>query len=143
MTTQDQVSSLEQSKRLKESGVKQDSLFYWVKGTDGEWSIIIRKELNGTISYQKGEHISAYTVAELGEILPHFIKIKGVKYQLFESVSLGESDNPNSKRQWFMVYVNELDYTDNAPIPFLMHYNEADARAKMLIYLIENNLIKL
>ncbi len=44
-------------------------------------------------------------------------------------------------KQWFVVYANEEDYHDNAPIKIWMCHNEADARAKMLCYLLQNKLL--
>ena len=70
MSLEKQVCSLELAKRLRELGVKQESLFWWMyfeptpaKYHDGEYKI----------RYGKGnscwEHISAFTVAELLNML--------------------------------------------------------------------------
>lgn len=131
MKLEQQVCSLELAKKLKELGVKQESLFMWAPSKNG-YGMEIR--LKRKISFERSEFVySAYTVAELGEMLPQILKIKKIKYQLFVSVAVD--------KQWFVVYANEKDYSDNAPIKFMMCHNEADARAKMLVYLYENKLI--
>ena len=138
MNLETQVVSLELAKKLKNLGVKQESLAYFIcqeVGDNYDLHIFDNGEsVKKSFEMNKREIISAFTVAELGEILPQIIKIKSIKYQLFCSIGLD--------KQWFVVYVNEEDYHDNAPIKIIMCHNEADARAKMLIYLIENNLIK-
>ena len=148
MKLQDQVTNLELSRKLKKLGVEQESLFSWVreKITD-KWKLQPNIEWldffgRPPVRLKIIDRYFAYSVAELGEMLPHFIKIKKIRYQLFISVALGEMNNPNSSRQWFVVYSNEKDYSDNAPIKFMMCYNLADSLTKMLIYLLENGLIK-
>jgi len=128
------VTSLEISKKLKSLNIPQESKFYWSFYDGGN-----TKEYPGIISTNEANHgfkedlISAFLSSELGEMLPQILEIKGIKYQLFVSVALD--------KQWFVVYANEEDYHDNAPIRIIMRHNEADARAKMLIHLIENSII--
>jgi hypothetical protein len=108
MKLEDQVCSLELAKRLKELGVKQESLFYWVSIQGKyfiQYAIFVDSEYQSQLTY------SAFTVAELGEGLPEKV--------LFNEV-MGD------KRL--------SDFYDG---------NEADARAKMRIYLIENGLVKI
>lgn len=120
MTLKEQVTSLELSKRLKELGVKQESLFYWVKVRNG-FSLFYRYEDVFMRDSSDPEEYSAFTVAELGNILPVDYcmswKIPGLVWVCAENV---------------------YDYS-------LRFYSEteANARAKMLIHLIEKNLIKL
>jgi hypothetical protein len=130
MKLENQVVSLELAKRLKELGVKQESLFWWVDYTDGysepAWNLN-----SNHVGYKA--HLSAYTVAELGEMLPGDI---GRDWWL----DIWKSDD-----FWYVAYTEEReggghdflsDFLASSP-------TEADARAKMLIYLIENNLITL
>src|SRR5712671_5636785 len=69
-----QVCSLDLYRRLKELGVEQESVFYWctISGTnqaDLRPAIVwFGKELD--LGHVYGEEISAFTVAELGEMLP-------------------------------------------------------------------------
>jgi len=131
MKLEQQVVNLELSQKLKELGVKQESLFYW------NYNDAVPKQGwyldDENLAYPKEHTCHAYTGAELGEMLPQILKIKKIKYQLFVSVAVD--------KQWFVVYANEKDYSDNAPIKFMMCHNEANARAKMLIYLLENKFI--
>lgn len=137
MEIEKQVCSLELAKRLKELGSKQfGTLFAWAdtaiaKNKDGMWKFeprVCRNDFQADL-----EFIAAFSVAELGDMLPQILLLDGIRYQLFMSVAMD--------KQWFVVYANEKDYEDNAPIPFMMFHTEADARAKMLIYLLENKLI--
>lgn len=114
MKLEQQCCSLELAKKLKELGVKQESLFVWWVYDNGEADII-----DSSQKFEKGRikdfHFSAFTVAELGDMLPN----------TEECISRKE---PNEK-EWRCG--NQIEST------------EADARAKMLIYLLENNLITL
>lgn len=123
MTLEQQVISLELSKKLKEFGMKQESLFYWTQWVDKVVDVRGLEELS-LIGSHKGYRdyvklCSAFTVAELGEILPvnekpiKTYKRKDGKYFI----------------QWKLLQI--------------IADTEADARAKMLIYLLENNLITL
>jgi len=76
-----QVASLELSKKLKELGVKQESLFWWVELKDDKWGIVFKTDIgfyfkNGA-GYRYKDYgntsFSAFTVAELGEMLPDCI----------------------------------------------------------------------
>lgn len=152
MKLEDQVCSLELSKRLKELGVKQESLFYWGISefeTDKPEITLYRSQgeldsdkdiskLFGVWSYSdveigsfKDTH-SAFTVAELGEMLPK--RLVG--------------DHP----LWYLtVHCNDNYYsvdfeTFNGKIQKqfgCQDRNEANARAEMLIYLLEQKLISL
>jgi hypothetical protein len=73
-----QVVSLELAKKLKELGVKQESLFYWVHANGdgiGSWDQTI--PIISYIPKIENYHLtiaSAFTVAELGEMLPNGIQ---------------------------------------------------------------------
>lgn len=125
MTLENQVCSLELSKRLKELGVKQESLFAWQYFSDKEgWNI----GNVGLVPYKwiGNKSFSAFTVAELGEMLPHWI---GTPLNL----PFKANYYPENKAGWFGQVNAQGFFADT----------EANARAKMLIYLLENNLITL
>ena len=70
MKIEDQVCSLELAKRLKELGMKQDGNYFWESVGDGikSWhqlSLALICKYNGT-------EVAAFTVVELGEMLPGF-----------------------------------------------------------------------
>ena len=119
MKLEDQVCSLELSKKLKELGFKQESLWYWINMPEGiqcdegcsytpGWKIT----RVGTLSF---ETASAYTVAELGEMLP----------KIYKSFKHGNKWTCNA-------YMH---------IPAKNGRTEANARAKMLIYLKKEGLL--
>lgn len=117
MNLEDQVCSLELAKRLKELGVGQDSYFCWFKLKEkNDYSLSESWQIDDPVEF---DEISAFTVAELGEMLPSQRCIT-VRYQ--------------NKTGWrcrdlFKYY------------PIQKAHTEADARAKMRIYLLENDLI--
>lgn len=144
MPLEKQVCSLELSKRLKELGFKQESLFYWyqidenhalykvhvkTKSKEGLKALKLGDLVYGRDPYEKmcGEfiHYSAFTVAELGEMLPSSVKDYYWKYE----------------KNW---YENCIQYQDDNfhIIAEINDKNEANARAKMLIYLLKNGLLK-
>lgn len=133
MQLEKQVTSLKISKKLKELGVKQESLFWWANNpkTDGKGNFFDNWEIVApylsTEGYYGALDYSAFTVAELGEMLPDNGKLqlsvwkyKGWEYSYLKNRS-GQGDDET------LVIADER--------------NEANARAKMLIYLIDNKLI--
>jgi hypothetical protein len=149
MKLEDQVCSLELSKRLKELGVPQKSLFYWtdVAGyhelpelPQPEPMWIIVNPISGKDEMSE-DAISAFTVAELG--LPFSIQRQLGKGYVGagEWVHLFLHQYPPFEGQDFY----EVGYFAGGSV--LSHSEKADteanARAKMLIYLIENGLVKI
>lgn len=113
MKLEDQVVSLEQAKRLKELGVLQESCFYYNQ-YDNTVHLDIAKDHCG------GDERcwSAFTVAELGKMLP-----AGYKTTKGHSVFIVEG-------------------MPDEPFSIQRESTEADARAKMVIYLLEEGLLK-
>lgn len=125
MKLEDQVVSLELSKRLKELGVKQESLFYWNEKGSVEFA-----DPETFVGYTTD--VSAFTVAELGEMLPVTFAPFAAEIRL---------DCRKAHSGW-CCYYRELANEERI-FTATDAYTEADARAKMLIYLLENNLITL
>lgn len=113
MPLEQQVCSLELSRKLKELGVKQESLYYWQVHPEKE---PILADMFGT---------SAFTVAELGEMLE--INQYRMEIDKYKGVYL----------------CRMVDVSKKEAIWETKEKNEANARASMLIYLLENNLITL
>lgn len=148
MKLEQQVASLELSKRLKELGVEQESLFYHFgtnktaddsavsflnKATVPDGFIIAQNYLQLSdypCNRPNGEKYSAFTVAELGELLPHKLDCQS------DSINAGWISSQkhiiNNEVKWDCCYVGKnIEWSDT----------EADCRAKMLIYLLENKLV--
>lgn len=123
MNQEQQVCSLELAKRLMELGVKQESYFTWVGEELWDTTMLSDYETPRT----SRERISAFTVAELGEMLPG--NFNGL-YTRFQKGLMGN--------RWFAtlhkVNGNRQQHQEEEK-------TEADARAKMLIHLLENKLI--
>lgn len=119
MKLEQQVVSLELAKKLKELGVRQESFFYW-KSDESEPYLVHK---SSRYYYSKGKLLaSAFTVAELGEMLPR-------EYFTFRTI--------NEKGRGYFCSDNlELTGDNWAEAP-----TEADARAKCLIYLIEQDYL--
>lgn len=112
-----QVCTAQLGKRLMELGVKSPSDFYWITHRNGD---VEYYELKHGEPHPVQVWVPAYTVAELGLMLPRgFGSGRPFGKDLFEC--------------WPMFY---------AKVPEDHEVNEADARAKMLIYLIETGAIE-
>jgi hypothetical protein len=125
------VCSIELAKRLKELGVRQSSLWYWVqKGIGGTSRFADPELIYCEEMFQYEREWSAYTVAELGTMLPFtFSTLRTLPGNL---VRLIYDDSR-------MMYTREA-----SGIGFANYDSgtEADARAKMLIELIEREKVK-
>ena len=134
MKLEDQVCSLELAKRLKELGVRKDSIFYWLEKPfrinvkeNGEQEMI---EWETQLAFPPYSYIasdvkvySAFSVGELGEMLP-----------------LGKlAASSKDESGWYMQVIAPIEkWKEMYPCK-----NEADARAKMLIHLIEQGIVKI
>lgn len=135
MNLENQVCSLELAKRLKELGVKQESHFVWSNYN-------FEDEVGAFVGFDKGvdrwvistseedEGVSAFTASELMEMLPDCIKKDGCI--LFLRCSRDKQDSNH-----FIEYV-PLDHDEDTTSETLkVGKTEAEARGKMLVYLIE------
>lgn len=146
MKLEDQVVSLELAKKLKELGVKQDSLFGWFLlkekakklHEDKDWGIAPMFRLNDEAYKVRGfmvgkEIISAFTAVELGEMLPTYIEVDGDRaWRTFNRVGY-----------WEISYTHTRLNESKVKTPVFQSHSEADLRAQMLIYLIDHGLLKL
>ena len=141
MNLEQQVCSLDLAKRLKELGVKQESYFQWKEIIDNHehaepWVFHAEIEVKDTKGHYKDKNdkweervYSAFTVAELGEMLP----CKVDEYQW--------RGNKTAKDNAFEVKYRRRKANRTEMLRIERSDTEADARAKMLIYLIENKLL--
>jgi hypothetical protein len=133
MTLEQQVCSLELAKRLKELGVKQESFFTW-RGWSRGWMIDVDRDRQGRRISSVDDGYSAFTVAELGEMLPEAFSWGGTQVALSAVKYSGG---------WHVRYMSGQYRKSRSVNEFQDAATEADARAKMLIYLLENKLITL
>ena len=116
MELKEQVCSLELAKKLKDLEVEQDSLWYWYAWHNDERVDLIFKDKD--IGFGGGSSWSAFTVAELGEKLKGWDKFNNMNHlPLYDK----------QVKKWNSILGD--DY---------LGVTEANARAKMLIYLLEN-----
>lgn len=118
MKLEEQVASLELSKRLKELGVKQESYFSWYEHREPRTKHQIEGPWITTTHYTGPEKClgAAFSVAELGEMLP--------------------DDWLHTSRHGSCWYCPRRPKETEAD-------TEANARATMLIYAIEKGIVKL
>ena len=141
MKLENQVVNLELSKKLKELGVKQESLFYWCERTVTGSKTYKEFFLQEKIYVEPYPNIiSAFTVAELGEMLPNTIRKNEKDYFLNCYFSPLSSDGGTDFEVSYESGDDKtLAYISNEPNDMIE--SEANARAKMLIYLLENKLL--
>lgn len=128
MKIEDQVVSLKLSKKLKELGVNQESLFYWVYDKDlyyhGKKTNLFHVQLlNKEMNKLYDESYSAFTTEELIKMIP--------KHLTF----IIDFDPPGifTIRFWENEYDHAIEISNESLTNLI---------AKMIIYLIENNLYK-
>lgn len=135
MKLEEQVCSLELAKKLKELGAKQESAFYFetIVNEEGDRSVTnlrFGKFFDDAANNRHVSYIAAFTVAELGEMLPKdsvFLHAKPVHdIYLWESRQVMFPDGT--------IIMPQCGET--------LSRTEADSRAKMLIYLIEQGIVK-
>ena len=125
-TPQSQCTNLELSKKLKELGYPQESLFWHeINNMDGgipTGEVIYSADGIKPIFYSY-DYISAPTVAELLEVTSN--KYPGIRFDMTRT---------NLTNEW-LVSLNETEQIVSDSVP--------NALAKLLIHLLENKLIEL
>ena len=125
MKLQDQVCTLEQAKKLKQLGLSSQSIAQWRDFDDLKDSRVkpeVKTEILRPSDSSVMQVYPAYTVAELGEPLHAF----GDYWSIMQ--------NLKSKQYIFRLSFGLNVYQGSRK-------TEAEARAAVLIYLLENNLI--
>ncbi len=144
--------SIELAKKLKELGMRQKSLWYWIYDTDSQWIELATRDLGvaNQPCLEKDDYAwcSAFTSQELGVMLPsefywegdkkfnHLMIEDGTEYEV--DLVIESSEN---------IVGNKISYKYKMGQPtWTLHesggeeYSEADARAEMVIWLIESEL---
>ena len=152
MNLESQVTSLELSKKLHELGVKQESLFYWYKDNN-EWLL----DYNERLLIEFRENYSAFTASELLELLPHRITIKEnepfnnftlyikksfivketIKFDSMITTYIINYECESTECRGENAWLKRQLFTHN-----IWDENFSNALAKILIFLIENEIIK-
>lgn len=146
------TTSLEISKRLKELGVKQKSMFFWTKTklkdlkSEFEFELKIGIKANfehwatgmkpTQLGMVKKEAYSAFLASELGELLPARITNPETRNMDFLRFHKGDDSKQDHRADWTIEYHTDF----SAPLVRITADTEANARGKMLIYLLENGL---
>lgn len=142
-----QVSNVELSQKLKQLGLNKRSLFSWWEVTkkgihrDKGWYLEISTAKIGKTFLVGRELVHAYISTELGELLPHHLN----EHFAFTTYKMDD-------KGWWVDYVDMRPETICHPFIFYglggvelavgqSEKTEADARAKLLIFLLENHLI--
>lgn len=124
------VCNKELSKKLEKLGVKQESEFYWVEIkviNEIQCELVTKKYFNAKGLFKR-KYYSAFTVGELGEMSPDTFDFDDDEYILTVKKYRGE-------------YTISYDYRDKVYLEAITDKSEANAKAKMLVYLVENKLI--
>lgn len=124
MKLEDQLTSRELSERLKKLGVKQESEFYW--SDYPVWRIHHQTYRDGTRNMEDicRKVCSAFTVAELGEKL----------HSSYTTIK-------TARNKWLAFSTGNIH--GNVDFKNTLSDTKANARAKMLIHLIEKGIVKL
>jgi len=134
MKIEKQVVSLELAKKLKELEVKQESLWWWIKSYDRglnetmEW-IVSEYDLSQWDGSHIEEQYSAFTVAELGEMLPNAIDINILRCM-------------KTIRGEYICQYRANDVEGGKELCYTQADTEANARAKMVLYLVKEGKLK-
>jgi hypothetical protein len=146
MLLENQVCNLELAKKLKELEVKKPSLYAYY-GNAGTWhDAIVDMAMYKDADAEFREHklLPAYTVAELGEMLPWVINHNKLHYY-FTSDKLVDGDGFGIEYQVINLTIEVVLRNEGKEKELFLcreeDKSEANARAKMLIYLIENKLL--
>jgi len=135
MKLKDQFVCLELAKKMKEMGFEQKSLWYWeestrgIKNNDKIFTLALYRERCLKAKWIK--YFSAYTVAELGER----IKQSGLELPIYcylRKAYIFKIPKNVKKESGCVIGIKEENSVEST---------EANARAKMLIYLKEIGLI--
>lgn len=145
MKLEQQVISLELAKRLKELRVKQEAIWHWVEVMNADFYQNTGSHFELHQNHGVGrDSFAAFTVAELGEMLPEGImSIRPLQENEWEF---------KSEEKWFVADAADTErkylcmnnwFIDTQLSSEQKAATEAEARGLMLAYLIENNLMSL
>ncbi len=136
MKIEEQVCSYSQAKRLAELGLRLPTLFHWVPGEksgDAVPAFLGDQDLPDSVAK---EQYPAPTVAELGLLLPTEISLDDEDLYLQGTIG-------NRRREFYYIWFqSSIDNVEWELFPSIEKETEAVARAEALIWLIENEFVK-
>lgn len=135
MKKEEQVCTLDQGKKLEELGVKADAIFFWYRGfsnVNGPAGTLVTKEWCDERCVQNAIY-PAYTVAELGEMLPHTL--------FGEKMLIVSAPSEETEYLWCAMYVDVTEALSEVKEHWADGDTMAEALAQLLIYLLTNKLI--
>ena len=139
MKLQDQLVNLELSKQLKKCGYKQEGLWWWLPDSQKQYNLGTLKAKEGFKSLKWFADMVVYvapTVAELGEALSEKFYCYTVKDSGYSKAVKGEKG-----KIWLAKICDRNGGSRGNAICSFYATNEANARAKMYIYLQKEGLI--
>jgi len=168
MNLEQQCVSLYLAKRLKELGVKQESLFYWADGSivvTNDYDLLLNNGKVRTFSCVNNacpdqyisDLYSAFTIAEILEILPNRIILdnetepyNSFRLRIEKSIIIKEMNDPQKLHQTEIYCINyycdstsqKMDWIFTPLTKNKSDENSANACANMLVYLLEKRMIK-
>lgn len=125
------VVSLELARKLKDAGFPQETEFYWIETTQG-WRVI-RNPPEFIKEKMVPDIIAAPLASEIGERLPWVITVDNFQWVL---VLMKRADGT-----WGILYERSTDGTSLGGSWFID--NDANAKAKMWLWLKENSYLNL
>jgi len=150
MKLKNQLSNRELSEKLKKLGVRQESVFYWREvliGRHQKYEDRFKITLGRYLDHSGDVIASAFTVAELGEMLPwekRFSEwLEWYEEEKDQIYRRGFGIHPRPKDEWMCEYLDRENLKINGTWIVMRELckTEADARAAMLIHLLENKII--
>lgn len=129
-----QVTSLELSRKIKELGFPQDSLWRWVIYKRVKFTRLKQHYFDSEFNEEKW--YSAPTVAELLELMPKTIELENNPFSYGINIT-------TFGKKWIITYESDALRIDSVPEDYHSEkdVNINNALAKMWIYLKENKLI--
>ena len=124
---------LEYAKKIKELGVKQEGVWWWWVN---KLSHLGRPMLHnfGSGEFKHWDRFVAFTVAELGEMLPYYLVGKG-------ELTIKKNYLRDKRTGWNVRYEKTIN-CKGEPLPTICGDIMANAMALMLIWLIENKMME-
>jgi hypothetical protein len=147
-----QVAPLALCRRLKELGAPQGTAYVWGVQAD-LWKLFAAR---GQVDEGATRYFAAFTVAELGALLPGAVPTAGTGHRVGQLLDTIVSTGPPSEYtfssgkgaagRWWAGMICE-NGVDGGPPPLVLHMTagratEAEARAALLIALVESGVVK-